>query len=552
MRWKILGKQQKIVSIEKIVDAILKNRGIKTVASRKEFLNPVSLETYDSSALGVDSDELKKSLRIVKTAIEEGNKIIVYGDYDADGICATAIMWETLEALGAKVMPFVPKREEGYGLKIKRLDQFASEGVNLIITVDQGIVQNTQVKHAKKIGLKIIITDHHTLGKSKPRADAVIHTTEIAGCAIAWFVARYWAKHIKNIKAIPDSLDLATIGSVTDMVPLLGASRSLVKLGLPQVVKTKREGLKQLIQLAGLAKETFSTYEIGFVIGPRLNATGRVDDPMDTLRLLCTKDSQRAKLLAEKLNVQNSQRQTLTEQISLKAKEKWLKEDGESPLIFVYDDSFHEGVIGLAASRMVELFYRPAIVLAKGEEFSKASARSIEGFNIIEVIRSCSQLLEGHGGHKMAAGFTVKTDKLEILKSKLVETACKQLNPDLLTKQLKIDLELPLAALTWELWENLRQLQPFGQGNPEPVFVSRQVRIDDLQLIGAAKNHLKLKISDEMGKTKLRAIAFNLAHFFSLLNIGIKVDLAYNLIVDDWLGGRVVQLKVRDIKINED
>ncbi len=200
---------------------------------------------------------------------------------------------------------------------------------------------------------------------------------------------------------------------------------------------------------------------------------------------------------------------------------------------------------------MVELFYRPAIVLTKGKEFSKASARSIEGFNIIEVIRSCSQLLEGHGGHKMAAGFTVRTDKLEILKSKLVETAREQLNPDLLTKQLKTDLQLPLAALTWELWENLSQLEPFGQGNPEPVFVSRQVRIDDLQLIGAAKNHLKLKISDGIGKTKLRAIAFNLARFFSLLNIGTKVDLAYNLIADDWLGGRAVQLKVRDIKINE-
>ena len=552
MRWKILANKKNIHSADKIIDIILKNRGLKLKKNRQDFLETVSLSKITTKEVGIKEKELIKTADLIKKTIKNNEKIIIYGDYDADGVCATAIMWETLECLGAKVMPFIPKREEGYGLNNERLDILAADGIKLIITVDQGIVHNAQVKHAREIGLKIIITDHHIPGEKIPLADAIVHTTSLAGCGVAWFLSRFLIKKFKLEKKCPDNLDLTTIGSVTDMVPLIGPNRILIKNGLLQLMKTKRLGLKELYKLAGLNKEKISTYEIGFIVGPRLNATGRMDDPLDALRLLCTRNRQRAEELAGKIHLNNLERQSLTKEISLKAREKWLKEDGVSPLIFVYDETFHEGVIGLVASKLVEQFYRPTVILSKGEKYSKASARSIDSFNIIEAIRSCSTLLEGHGGHPKAAGFSIETTKLEILRTRLIEIASSQLSPEDLIKQLRIDLELGVIDLSLDLLQKLNALEPFGEGNPEPVFVTRNLFISDAQLLGVSKNHLKLTLESKPEKIKIKAIGFNMGSFYEKISPDKNVDVVYNLIVDDWQGAKKLQLKLKDIRLSDE
>jgi single-stranded-DNA-specific exonuclease len=553
MRWKITSKKElsvnsKLSLTEQVVNILLENRGLTTHAAQQSFLSPPKPEDLNSRDLGIRDSQIIKAITIIKEAIKNKEAIVVYGDYDPDGICATAIMWETLDSFGAKVMPFIPTRDEGYGLKVERLDQLAKEGVRLVITVDQGIVHHAQAEHARKIGLKLIITDHHLQGEKLPKAEAIVHTTKLAGCGIAWYLANRLAQKIKPVKNRPDPLDLAVIGSITDMIPLLGPNRSLVKHGLPAVAKTKRLGLQALYREIGLAKTNFTTYDIAFLIGPRLNAMGRLADPSDSLRLVCTRNRTRAEELAASINRQNQERQTLMEKMTISARKDWLAKDGKSPLIFVYSETFHLGVIGLIASKLTEEFYRPTVVVAVGAEESKGSARSITGFNIVEAVRSCSDLLLGHGGHPYAAGFSVKTAKIEILKDRLIKLAKNTLKPESMTPVQKVDLKINLKDLDLNLLNHIAKLEPFGEGNREPVFASCAVNVADTRLIGRDKNHLSLKIKNDSGDI-LKAVGFNMGDLFLKLSPDKKVDIAYNISLDEWDGERKLQLKIKDIRL---
>ncbi|MGB9706578.1 MAG: single-stranded-DNA-specific exonuclease RecJ [Microgenomates group bacterium] len=553
MRWKILKKFQipnarlagfprnAKFQIEKIIKILLENRGLKTEKQQKEFLNPKPPEKLTSKEVGISLAQLRKAVRRIKEAIKNNQKIIVYGDYDTDGVCATAILWETIYRLGGDVMPFIPKRKEGYGIKVQRLEQMAKEGVKLIITVDQGIVAVKQAQKAKKLGLDLIITDHHIPGEKKPQALAIIHTTKLAGSGVAWFLARHLGGET--------GLDLATIGTVSDVVPLIGPNRSIVKFGLKAVQKTPRIGLLSLYQIAGITPQAISTYEIGYLIGPRLNASGRMDDPLESLRLICTRNKERAAILAKKIEEKNRQRQTLTERLVIHARNLWLTLDGKSSLIFVQDKSYEEGVIGLVAGKLAEEFYRPAVVLAPRENHWVASARSIEEFNIIEAIRDCAEFLGPHGGHPRAAGFTVETTKIEILKNRLIQIAEEKLDKEKLKPTLIIDTELDLGDLSLGLYEQLNRLAPFGEGNPQPVFASRDVQIVDAYLVGNGSQHLKLRLTSHLSRLTFDAIGFGMANFFPQLSPEKSVDIAYNLSVDEWNGQRRLQLKLKDIKI---
>jgi single-stranded-DNA-specific exonuclease len=553
MEWKILNKtKNQKPKTKNIVEILLRNRGLATKKQREEFLNPKEPEKLTPREVGISAVEAKKAVGRIKRAVKNKEKIIVYGDYDADGVCATAIMWETLYGLGAKVMPFIPPREEGYGLKIERLKELAKEGVTLVITVDQGIVAQKQVEAAKKLGIEIIVTDHHLPGKEFPKAYALVHTTKLSGAGVAWFLAQ----HIQNTKYLPcrqagkiqNTLDLATLGTITDLMPLKEANRSLVCHGLEKVQQTKRVGLLALYQEAGIKPGQIGTYEIGFLIGPRLNATGRLEDPMESLRLLCTKDNARAKELAEKLNRLNRERQNLLEQTFNHAQGQASETEN---LLFISHQSYHEGVIGLVAGRLVEKFSRPAIVVAQGETFSKASARSVNGFNIIEAIRECREFLIDAGGHPAAAGFTLKTEKIEIVKQRLLQVAQEKLSPQLLSPSLKIDLEVNLADLDFALYQDIEKLAPFGLGNPEPVFASRKVSVVDAKTVGNDNQHLKLRVTGYGLRVSFDAIAFNLGHLLPDLSPEKPVDIAYNLLVNEWSGDKRLQLKIKDIKTNE-
>ncbi len=538
MRWQILNKKPK-----DIISILLSNRGLKTRKQQEEFLNPKPPDKLTAKEVGISLAQLKKAISRIKKAVKNNHKIIIYGDYDTDGVCATAILWEAIYKLGANVMPFIPKRKEGYGMKVTRLEQMAKEGVNLIITVDQGIVAIKQAQKAKDLGLDLIITDHHVPGSQKPESLAIVHTTKLSGSGVAWFLA----KHLGD----ETGLDLATIGTVADVVPLIGPNRSLVKYGLESVKKTKRVGLLSLYEIAGISPQLIDTYEIGYFIGPRLNASGRMDDPLESLRLICTKDKNRAGDLAKKIEEKNRQRQALTEQFVAHARNLWLTSDGKSALIFLQDKSYEEGVIGLVARELMEEFYRPAVVLAPRENHWVASARSIEEFNIIEAIRTCADLLGPHGGHPRAAGFSIEESKIEILRQRLIELAENKLDKEKLKPTLKIDTELNLEDLNLTLYDQLVALAPFGEGNPQPVFASRKVRVVDAHLVGNGSQHLKLNLKSQISNVKFDAIAFNMGGLYNQLSPEKPVDIAYNLTVDEWNGRRRLELKLKDIKIKK-
>jgi len=544
MRWRILSRiksKKKADRREEIIKALLKNRGLKTKKQQQEFLQPKDPYKLGSKDVGISPAQIKKAIARIKKAIKDKEKVIVYGDYDADGVCGTAIIWETLEKLGAKAMPFIPKREEGYGLEMKRIEEMAKAGVKLIITVDQGITRSKEVVQAQKIGVDVIITDHHPLGKSKPRAKAVIHTLKLSGSGVAWFLASKMGKK--------PGLDLVTIGTITDVMPLIGPNRSLVKFGLKDLRKTKRLGLLALYDFAGVGKEKIGTYETGFIIGPRINAAGRMDDPMESLRLVCTRDEKRAISLAQEIDQRNRERQKLTKQMTLHARKLWLKEDGKSVLIFVHHDSYQEGVVGLVASKLTEEFYRPAIIVSRGEEWSRASARSIEEFNIVEAIRACADILGAHGGHPRAAGFSVETAKLEPLRKRLIALAEEQLDKEKLTPTLKIEAEINLEDINFDLYKKIDKFAPFGMDNRQPVFATRRVKVVEAKTVGNGGQHLSLKFQMPDSKFQIRGIAFSMGNLYSQLSSEKPIDLAYNLIADEWNDQKRLQLKIKDIKL---
>ena len=548
------GGKTKNLRIEEIISVVLANRGIKTKKEKEEFLNP-DLSKVTPDSVGIDSKQLSLSLVRIKKAIENQEQIVVFGDYDVDGICGAAILWETLDSLGAKVLPYIPHRvEEGYGLSkvgISNLIRSTSSGqisnVKLIITVDNGIVANDAVEFAKKHLIDVIITDHHVAKAELPKAFAIVHTTKLCGAGVAYLLSQAifnFQFSISN-KMPGDHLALVALATVADLVPLVGANRTLLKFGLEELRKTERPGLLALFEEAGIDKETIDTYEIGHVIAPRLNAMGRLESAMDSLRLLCTKDKQRAKKLALMLGSVNRERQMVTQDSVAHAKSHVMENKlHDKKLLFVVHESYNPGVIGLVAGKLVEEFYRPAIVLSKGEKYTKASARSIAGFNMVEFIRSASEFLVDAGGHPMAAGFTVETEKIEDLKKKLEEMAEKLLGDESFVRKVRIDMELPFSFIGTELYEALEKLSPFGMANPKPVFLTKKVVIEDMRLVGADGKHVKLKVKS--GKAEFEAIAFGMGEKSSKFQMGDEVSIVYTIEEEVWNGNKKLQIKIKD------
>ena len=536
-KWQIISKNK----AEDVITFLRQNRGLT--------LHPPDPYTLTPKDVGIHKKSLTDALTRIHAAIKNKESIVVYADYDADGITAGAIMWETLHALGAQVMPYIPHRvDEGYGLSQKGIDAVKAQyNPTLIITVDHGITAWEKVAYAKSLGIEVIITDHHTKPEKLPDC-IIVHTTGLCGAGVSWFVAKELSGQSNE-----EHVALASVGTIADLVPLVGVNRSIVKYGLAVINNTKRVGLNALIREAGLIKGALSTYDISHVLGPRLNAMGRLVHAMDALRLLCTRQEDKAMFLAEKLGVTNRDRQKLTEETVTHACEvlqDTLLRTQESvlskKLIFVSHESYNPGIIGLVAGKLVEEFYRPSVVLSKGELISKGSARSIAGFNIVEAIKSCSDILIDVGGHPMAAGFTVETKYLEELEHRLLELADKELDEEKLTRSLRIDAEIPLSQADEELWTALRDFEPFGIGNPEPVFSTSQVEVLDSRLVGKDGKHMKLKI--RQGSTTVDAIAFGLGSMQTSLR-DKPVDIAYCLDMNTWNGNTRLQLKIKDIRV---
>lgn len=543
-----------------VIDILLKKRGLVTKKEQAEFLDPTQPDKITLKQIGLQSAAVVKAIKRLKIAHKNQELIYIYGDYDTDGVSSTAILWETLNSLGFQVLPFIPARNDPIRglspLGIEMIIKQAKTKPGLIITVDNAISAFKGCRQAQKLGIDVIITDHH-LPKHKnnrpflPKALVIIHTTQLAGVGVAWFFSREIIRHLRGERSSHlgggSSLDLAALGTIADMVPLLNANRSLAKFGLDKLRSSQRPGLITLAKTANLDLKELDDYQVSYVLAPRLNALGRLEHALDALRLLCTTDLHRAERLAAHLNQTNQLRQDKTLTMFLDAKKKFLKQSGDQPLIFVASKTYHEGVVGLVAGKLMEEFNRPAVVVALGKNYSKASGRSLKGFNILKAIRSLEPYLLEHGGHELAAGFTLDNKNLKIVARKLLSLAKKSLLNKELEPAVEVDCELNFNQINWQLFNALEKFKPFGFANPQPLFTTKQVKLLTFRSVGQDNKHLKLSLQGDSSQA-FDAIAFSFGHLAQKLKSNQLIDITYTLEKNVWNGKKDLQLKINNIK----
>jgi single-stranded-DNA-specific exonuclease len=536
-----------------LVAQLLHNRGVGEPEAARRFLEG-ELEGSDAPELLLG---MEAALDRLHFALARGERIVVYGDYDSDGVTATALTVQVLRALGADVERYIPDREEeGYGLNAEALRTIQGQQGRVVITVDCGVRANVEAEVAHELGLDLIVTDHHEPGPELPQHCIIINPKQagdtypekdLAGVGLAYKLAQGLVRPLGRQSPITgsDVLDLVALGTVADMAPLTGENRRLVRLGLGVLNRPRREGIKALLSVAGVKPGQVDAGRIGFALGPRLNAAGRLESALAAYELLSTTDGAVALDLAWQLEAQNRERQDLTRAAHSKAREIALSNGGHGALLFAAHADFREGVVGLAAARLMDEFYRPAIVAHCGPQRTKGSARSIPEFHITQALDDVRPLLEKHGGHKAAAGFTVLNENLDELSHQLQQIAEAQLGDKELRPTQRIDADqVPLASLTFELYDWLRQFEPCGFKNPTPVLASRGLKVVNSRTVGSDGRHLKLTVTD--GRGMFDAIAFGLAP--ANTPVPPSVDLAYCLEVNEWQGSRRLQLNVKSMQ----
>lgn len=556
-RWEIYPRIEKEVAealgaYPPFFRQILFNRGIRTYEAGLDYLSPEGV-LGDPFAL----TDMRKAVNRLIQAINSGEVIIVYGDYDVDGVTATVMMVEVLKSLGGQVEPYIPNRfDEGYGLNEEAIQMLAMEkNAKVILTVDCGIRSPREAITAIGLGIDLIISDHHYPKGDLPKAHAVICQKrendeypykDLAGVGVAFKIAQGLFTGLdKNPRKADNWLDLVALGTVADIVPLTGENRAMVKKGLTQIRCGQRVGLNALIGVAGRSIEKITAMDIGFALGPRLNAAGRMESALQAYELLVAQSIPEAGRLAQILDNQNSERQKATLAAQEKAQQEVTDPEGLF-LITAFDPGYSSGIVGLVASKLVEKFHRPAIVGEVLEESIRASCRSIAGFHITRALDECADLLVRHGGHEMAAGFTVTRENQEQLKTRLAEIATRELKGQDLRPVLKADLEIDISHIKKGYYEMLDQLQPTGMGNPAPVFISRGVKVDRMQVIGKEGAHISFYVQ---GAEINRAIAFNQAHWYQTwYESRPRFDILYSIDVNHYNGMDTQQLNIRDMK----
>lgn len=545
MKWHI---QSELVpkNLEELKEVLLSNRKIE---DEKSFFEGVSPFKISLKELGIEEKELKKIKKRLEQAKTNKEKIVIFGDYDADGISATAVLWQALYAQDYNVLPFIPNRlKHGYGLSTKALDDlFAQQpDISLIITVDNGIVAHSALKFLKKKKIDVIITDHHQKDDEKTDALAVFHSSKICGCAVAWFLARELSRE-QDKKLLINLLALVAIATVTDLMPLLSINRSLLMYGLVVLRANTNLGLKHLLSLSKIDPNRIDAYTLGFQIGPRINAMGRLADGMDALRLLCTKDKEKAISLSNLLHGTNENRQNLTFDLAKQAEELVAKELDEK-IIILDSTQYHEGIIGLIAGKMTEKFSKPSIVISVGPQVSKASARSLSGFNITEFIRLFKSDLLEVGGHPLAAGFALETKKIDLVKKLMKAKARELLTGKNLEKTLEVEAVLSADLLDLNTIKLIETFAPFGLANSKPVFILENVVLKNCKSLGKEGEHAKLSIAFAGQDQEYEILAWRRADLISELSLGDKFNLAVSLDINSYRGVDKIQLVLKDLK----
>lgn len=564
-RWEVRPEPGKEIlksfgDIPKPIARALFHRGIYDAESACVFINPAADIPPDPYLMA----DMETAVDRIRQAIRSGDPIVIYGDYDADGVTATAMLVDYFSSLGAKASAYIPSRfEEGYGLNCAAIQSLAGQGAKVIVSVDCGARSVEEAELSRSLGVDLIITDHHAPGDVHPpalafldpkRVDCRYPDKNLAGVGVAYRFLQAIANTLdEGGGSQPEEyLDLVAIGTVADMAPLLGENRSLVRAGLNRLNQpasgSLRTGVEQLLQVAGVSRGKINATAIGFLIGPRLNAAGRIDTANTALRLLLTRDSREAQEYASLLDARNRERQTLTRATFAEARrimlERQASASGEIPyFIMIEQAEFNAGVIGLAASKMMEEFYRPSAVVTMDGEYARGSIRSIPGFHITEALESCHQLLDRYGGHAAAAGFTVRVDRLPELYRQLEQRARESLGGQALQPVLTIDSEVTLPELTWDFLGWLNKMEPFGQGNPAPIFSASGVQVVSRRTVGKESAHLKLTLTDS--KTRFDAIGFGFGARADTLPPVINV--AFSLEENDYYG-KQLQMRIIDIQ----
>ncbi len=541
-----LEAEQVLGEFPPVLRQILYNRGFASSEAALQYIEartPPNTNPYNLSGIQPAVDR-------IQLAIQNEEKIAIYGDYDVDGVTATVLLMQVLQRMDADVQGYIPNRfDEGYGLNIEALNTLNSAGISLVITVDCGIRSFAEAEHAFELGMDLIISDHHHPSPQIPRAIAIINPKlpndgypekELAGVGLAYKLACA----LLGEEACGEWQDLVALGTVADMAPLTGENRALVRAGLNYLRSPHRPGIQALIAVAGLRADRIDASAIGFMLAPRINAAGRLDTALAALELLTTKDIATAANIAQQLEIFNHERQELTREIQSVAEAITIGEEPDAILLFAAHPDFNSGVIGLAASRLCEQYYRPTVIASLGEDFSRASCRSIPEFHITQALDECSDLLEHHGGHAAAAGFTIRNENLPRLKERLMSLAKIQLSSVELRPVLYADIELPLVELKPEILKYLEWLQPTGYGNRSVHFISRNLKVIRSQTVGREKTHLKMSLTD--GQIIYDAIAFRQGHWGNRLPA--SVDILYSFETNEFNGRITLQLNVHDIK----
>ncbi|NFD21124.1 single-stranded-DNA-specific exonuclease RecJ [Clostridium botulinum] len=570
--------------ISETLCTVLVNREIYNLEDIKDFLEP-SLEKLYNPLLMKDMD---KGTEIIKRSIIDKKKIAIYGDYDADGVTSTVILYIALKECEANVIYYIPDREtEGYGMCTERVERLKAEGVEVIITCDNGIAALEQVERAKELGMTVVITDHHELPFIEnekeereyvvPKADAIINPKQkdcyypfkmLCGAGIAFkFSKLLYEKLNMNPNKYKELLQFAAIGTICDVVDLKGENRIIAKLGLESINNTNNLGLRALIKETSLNEKNITYYNVGFIIGPCINATGRLDTAALSVELFLAKDIKRAEKLAKELRNLNTERQEITmvgvEEITYTIENSSLKND---KVLVIYKENIHESIAGIVSGRIKDAYNRPTIVLTKGKEMPKGSGRSIDGYNLFEELMKCKEYIYKFGGHPMAAGLTIEEKNIDKLREELNKN-CNLKDEDFIPT-IRIDKRLALKEVNLELIDSLQCLEPFGKGNSSPILAEKNIKIEGIRILGKDQNTLKLTCRVEDTNKRIHAIAFGKVDEFKrdLENIyedenveniitnplmaGLKLDLIYYPMINEYNGNVYTQLRIIDYRIN--
>jgi single-stranded-DNA-specific exonuclease len=534
-----------------LIRHLLYHRGVRSEDEAARFLFLEHRPEHDPYLL----PDVERAVERLSAAISGGEGIAVFGDFDVDGVTAAALLAEALAELGARVITYIPNRfSEGYGLNVGAITGLRQRGASLLLAADCGTSSVGEVEHACHLGMDVIILDHHAIPPELPPTVALVNPKllpeagqesplgDLASVGVAYKAMAALYQALGRAWQPQRFLDLVAIGTVADVAPLVGENRYLVKEGLAAIARAERPGLCALTAVAGLRPEGVDSEAIAYTLGPRLNAAGRLADANLSLRLLLTQDESEAVQAARQLNALNQERQRQTEQALATAAELLTAEDAQASLIFVGHPDISEGIVGLVASRLVDERYRPAIVYQHGESESRGSCRSIPEFNIVAALGRQAHLLVRHGGHARAAGFTAANANLPALKEGLLEQAASELGGTELSPALAIDTELPLGCLRGDDIRWLQRFQPYGQGNPEPTFLSRGVSVVEARLLGNNGQHLRLKLKD--GPVTWPAIAFDMGE--RAVEAGQRVDVVYSL-ASERRGEDALELRIKDL-----